>query len=374
MPAERPLVLPRALRALLVLVLALGLATTAVVALDRREASAATAGDVLAEAAKHRGKPYRWGATGPANFDCSGYTGYVFRQVGITLPRTSNAQRAALPQVPKDQKRPGDLIFTHDGSGRVYHVGIYAGNDMIWHSPRTGDVVKHSRIFSQNYTVGRTPLSAQPTAPPSLIDAHYNVNAHIRAGLGAPTGPEFSVRGGSVRNYVNGQILFSGPTGAKSVQGQIHKRYGALRWEQGVLGFPLSDERPGPDGSRVSNFQGGKIVWTGSTGAKVVLGDIRKAYDTLGGANGALGIPLTEELRVGGGVRQEFARGELYFEAATRRTTAVTGEVLKAYRAAGGADGELGLPVAVEQGGARVQFQNGTIAVDSATKKASVVS
>lgn len=50
--------------------------------------------------------------------------------------------------MPNHEKRPGDLIFTHDG--RVYHVGIYSGNDMIWHSPRSGDVVKHSRIFSSN--------------------------------------------------------------------------------------------------------------------------------------------------------------------------------------------------------------------------------
>lgn len=172
MPAESPLVLPRALRALLALLLALGLATPVLVAVDQRQASAATAGDVLAEAAKHRGKAYRYGATGPANFDCSGYTGYVFRQVGVSLPRTSAAQRAALPRVANSDKRPGDLIFTHDAGGRVYHVGIYAGGDLMWHSPRTGDVVKLSPIFSRNYSVGRTPLSVAPAGPPSLIDAH----------------------------------------------------------------------------------------------------------------------------------------------------------------------------------------------------------
>lgn len=377
MPAERPLVLPRALRTLLVLVLTLGLATPALVVVGQREASAATAGDVLAEAAKHRGKAYRYGATGPANFDCSGYTGYVFRQVGISLPRTSGAQRAALPRVPNSEKRPGDLIFTHDGRGRVYHVGIYAGDEMIWHSPRTGDVVKHSRIFSRNYTVGRTPLNAGPPPPParpaSPIDARFDSEPALRAVLGAPVTGVFPVNGGSVRNHQRGQLLWSGPTGAKAVWGAIHGRYGTLRWEQGPLGFPTSDERQGPDGSRVSNFQGGKIVWTGAGGTKVVLGDIAREYNALGGANGALGIPLTEEVPVADGVKQEFAHGAVYWDRDSRRATALTGEVLAAYRAAGEADGALGMPVSVEQGGAQVRFEGGAIAYDSATRQAAVV-
>lgn len=373
MPAAHPLVLPRALRALVVLVLTLGLATPALVAVGQREAAAATAGDVLAEAAVHRGKAYVYGATGPSNFDCSGYTGWVFRQVGIELPRTSGAQRAALPHVPQSEKRPGDLIFTHDSGGRVYHVGIYAGDGMIWHSPRTGDVVKHSPIFSSSYTVGRTPLAAAPVAPPSLIDAHYAGSAEVRAGLGAATSGEYRVPGGAARNYQNGQILWSGPTGAKSVQGEIHKRYGALRWEQGILGFPVSDERPGPDGSRVNNFQHGKIVWTGAAGAKAVFGDIARQYNALGGANGALGIPVTEEIGVADGVKQDFVHGSVYWDRDSRRTTALQGEVLSAYRAAGESGGALGMPVAVEQDGARVAFERGAIVLDEGTRTATVV-
>ena len=105
-------------------------------------------------AAELKGKPYRYGATGPSSFDCSGYVQYVFRQVGKSLPRTSRQQRAATPQIAKAEKRPGDLIFLYRG-GRVTHVGVYAGDERMWVAPKAGDVVKLQRIYSSAYTVGR---------------------------------------------------------------------------------------------------------------------------------------------------------------------------------------------------------------------------
>lgn len=110
---------------------------------------------VIQEASTHRGKPYQWGATGPSRFDCSGFTLYVYKQFGKTLPRTSRDQYAALRKVAKSEKRIGDLLFTYNSSGTIYHVGIYAGNGEMWHSPRSGDVVKRSAIFSNSYYVGR---------------------------------------------------------------------------------------------------------------------------------------------------------------------------------------------------------------------------
>ena len=107
------------------------------------------------EAAKHAGKPYSYGATGPGSFDCSGFTGYVFRQVGINLPRSSQDQRNAVPRVSAENARPGDLMFSHDSSGHVYHVAIYAGDGQIWDSPRPGERVGKRAIWTQRYTFGR---------------------------------------------------------------------------------------------------------------------------------------------------------------------------------------------------------------------------
>ncbi len=102
-------------------------------------------------AAAQRGKPYRWAAAGPNAFDCSGLVQYVYKRLGVLLPRTTYAQYAAALHIPRSQMRPGDLIFL-DGLG---HVGIYAGFGFIWHAPHTGDHVRLSLIWDKHYLVAR---------------------------------------------------------------------------------------------------------------------------------------------------------------------------------------------------------------------------
>jgi len=93
---------------------------------------------------------YVYGGTTPAGFDCSGFTQYVYRQVGITIPRTAEDQRRAATPVSNPQ--PGDLVFF---GVPAYHVGIYAGNGMMYDSPRTGKAVSLRSIFSSNVSYGR---------------------------------------------------------------------------------------------------------------------------------------------------------------------------------------------------------------------------
>ncbi|GAA0993005.1 C40 family peptidase [Acrocarpospora macrocephala] len=86
------------------------------------------------------GKPYRYGATGPGSYDCSGFSQASWRAAGVQLPRTTYEQWAwgAGRRVPLDALQPGDLLFSR-GLG---HMGIYAGDGKMVHSPQTGDVVK----------------------------------------------------------------------------------------------------------------------------------------------------------------------------------------------------------------------------------------
>ena len=109
------------------------------------------AGGVLAIAAQYEGLMYSYGGTSPSTgFDCSGFTQYVFGRVGISLPRTADAQRAATTRVSSPQ--PGDLVFF---GSPAYHVGIYAGNGMMWDSPRSGKAVALRSIWSSSVTYGR---------------------------------------------------------------------------------------------------------------------------------------------------------------------------------------------------------------------------
>ncbi len=106
------------------------------------------------EAARHAGQPYRYGAAGPTAFDCSGFVQYVYGRVGVSLPRTSSAQAAAVRRVPQSAKRPGDLIAMRSG-GRVTHVGIYAGANTMWVARHTGTTITRQKLWTSSYTVGR---------------------------------------------------------------------------------------------------------------------------------------------------------------------------------------------------------------------------
>lgn len=109
------------------------------------------AGGVLAIAAQYRGIMYQYGGTTPeTGFDCSGYTQYVFRQIGINLPRTAEEQRQMATPVSNPQ--PGDLVFF---GAPAYHMGIYAGGGKMWDSPRTGKAVDLRDIWSSTVTYGR---------------------------------------------------------------------------------------------------------------------------------------------------------------------------------------------------------------------------
>ncbi|MEV4938689.1 NlpC/P60 family protein [Streptomyces zaomyceticus] len=89
------------------------------------------------------GKPYVWGATGPSAFDCSGLMVWSYGQAGISLPRTSSAQRHAGRQVPLAQAQPGDLVTYR---GDASHVGIYAGGGQVIHAPYPGARVRYDPV------------------------------------------------------------------------------------------------------------------------------------------------------------------------------------------------------------------------------------
>lgn len=96
---------------------------------------------IMSIAARYVGVPYRWGGTTPRGFDCSGYVQYVFKQAGISLPRTSGAQAKAGRRIPASQARPGDLVW------KPKHIGIYAGNGMMYDAPRSGKSIVKRKIW-----------------------------------------------------------------------------------------------------------------------------------------------------------------------------------------------------------------------------------
>lgn len=98
-----------------------------------------TAQTALDAALDQMGKPYRWGASGPDSFDCSGLTSWAYKNAGVTIPRNSAMQYAALPHVDSNDRQPGDLLFF---GNPIHHVGLYIGNGQMVHAPFTGAQVR----------------------------------------------------------------------------------------------------------------------------------------------------------------------------------------------------------------------------------------
>jgi len=116
-----------------------------------RVAAPAPTGGIVGIAAGLTGIPYRYGGTTPSGFDCSGFTGYVYRMAGKSIPRTAEAQRVASTKV--SNPAPGDLVFF---GFPAYHVGIYAGPGKLYDSQRTGTFSGlHSIWTMTNVTFGR---------------------------------------------------------------------------------------------------------------------------------------------------------------------------------------------------------------------------
>ena len=90
------------------------------------------------------GVPYVWGATGPNKFDCSGFTQWVYRDVGINIPRVSRDQARVGKFISFNELQAGDMMFfdTHKKrTGRVSHVGIYLGSGNFIHASSAGKKV-----------------------------------------------------------------------------------------------------------------------------------------------------------------------------------------------------------------------------------------
>lgn len=106
---------------------------------------------IVGIAKQYIGVPYRWGGTTPKGFDCSGFTQYVYRKAGISLPRTSYEQRFVGKKISRNDLRSGDLVLFPG------HVGIYVGGGMYIHAPQPGESVKISSLSSagRSFLYGR---------------------------------------------------------------------------------------------------------------------------------------------------------------------------------------------------------------------------
>ncbi|MGL5787036.1 MAG: C40 family peptidase [Bacteroidales bacterium] len=132
--------------------------------------------NLLDKATTLLGIPYKWGGSTKRAFDCSGFTAYVFKQFGITLPRSSRDQARNGENIAKNDLRPGDLIFFNGrrgvGSKSIGHVGIVVannGNDDIKFIHSANGGVQISSLKEDVYYKKRFVSAKRITPSPEVI-------------------------------------------------------------------------------------------------------------------------------------------------------------------------------------------------------------
>jgi hypothetical protein len=226
------------------------------------------------------------------------------------------------------------------------------------------------QVMTTNFTVPNpanpvTPVTpVTPTPPPAQqtpIDAYY---AKVKTLLGAPTGAETAIKGGTVRTYKNGNIYWSAATGAHEIDGPILARYLVMGGPT-TVGFPTSDitGTTGVAGSYASFAPDHRIYWSSATGAHEIHGLMLAKYLSLGGPAG-YGLPVNDQPHstVDNGQYSNFTGGRSIYWSAATGAHAIYGVIRARWMSVGAEHSILGYPTTDEfswSAGRQNLFQHG---------------
>ena len=253
-------------------------------------------------------------------------------------------------------------IFLH--AGRTTSAGCISTSlgtvNQFLRTSRPGD-----RIIMGAVDDVFTPFTANPFG---AVTAKYAQTGGPAGGLGSPASNETGGlrNGGAYQNFQGGAILWSPGTGARMSVGAIRGLYAATGFENGSLGYPTTDEVGGlKNGGVYQNYEGGAILWSPATGAHLSLGPIRDRWASAGFENGRLGYPTTDVvygLRDGGAYQNYQGGAIIWTPAYGARLSA--GAIRDAWASTGFGRGILGYPTSDEYsvpGGVSQNYQGGVI-------------
>ena len=244
------------------------------------------------------------------------------------------------------------IFWTPETGARVVRGPINAAWDKLGGSAgRLGvpaeDEAYRGDVVTQKFTGGEISYDARAktftTVPPELAgelagvevpdDPTSAINAARRAAggalgpLGAAEGAPYPIGGdGLGQNFAGGKIFYSEQTGANVVTGQVLAKYESVGGPEGDLGFPTSNDADGglAPTSRIITFAADDkpvIFWTPDYGAVIVRGAMNAAWEKLGGAKGELGAPMADQSENGNVITQRFSGGVVSWDSSSNSFT-----------------------------------------------------
>jgi uncharacterized protein with LGFP repeats len=244
------------------------------------------------------------------------------------------------------------IFWTPDTGARVVRGAINAAWDRLGGSAGvlgvpTDDEAHSGDRISQTFSGGQLAwdrkTKAFSTTPPELADQLVNLEipgdvttaiAAARRAAGGPLGPLGAADGGQYaigsdgagQNYAGGKIFYSPAGGANVLTGQVLAKYESVGGPEGDLGFPTSNENDGglAPMSMIASFAAADqpvIFWTPDFGAVIVRGAMNAAWTKLGGATGELGAPTADQTESNDVITQKFSGGAISWNKATSEFT-----------------------------------------------------
>ncbi|WP_327111446.1 alpha/beta hydrolase-fold protein [Nocardia sp. NBC_01730] len=163
----------------------------------------------------------------------------------------------------------------------------------------------------QNGSLYWTPQTGVQAVRGAILE-EWGRQGYERGPAGYPIAPEVQTpnNAGAVQAFENGPFYYSEKTGVHRVQGLILGKYAQMGYENSWLGFPVAEEEPLKNLGRFSCFEGGNVYWSPVSGAWAVQnGSILDAWRDAGYENGKLGYPISDQFPIPGGVQQNFQAG-----------------------------------------------------------------
>ncbi|WP_306630670.1 GH25 family lysozyme [Arthrobacter sp. B1I2] len=237
----------------------------------------------------------------------------------------------------------------------------------IWQYSSLGPFVGDSNVFSGSYAE----LQALASGFDPILRKYSDMGG-ASSRLGNQTNALYCglAAGGCYRQYVGGQILWNGSTGAFAVYfGSIGAVWRSAAGVDGRLGYPTTDESCSASACQQS-FQGGSIYWSTNTAAVPVFGGIGARWQAMGGTASSLGYPAAPESCSAAACSQAFQGGKIIWTDATGAWAVTKSGIGSMWMTLGAESGRLGYPVDNEScnsGGCIQNFQGGSLAWSAAT-------